>query len=152
MKPGAVIRFTMEGDTSTYTGEVYAVDPSVDATTRTVKVRARSPNKNGHLLPGSFAKVEVRLERMPDALVVPAEALVPDIQGQKVLVIKNGKAVSQRVQTGIRSANNVQLTSGVQPGDSVLVTGLLAVREGMAVTAIPATSLTAPVTTDSSAR
>jgi membrane fusion protein (multidrug efflux system) len=42
MKPGAMIHFTMEGDTSIYTGEVYAVDPSVDATTRTVKVRARS--------------------------------------------------------------------------------------------------------------
>jgi membrane fusion protein (multidrug efflux system) len=48
--------FTMEGDTSIYTGEVYAVDPSVDATTRTVKVRARSSNKDGRLIPGAFAK------------------------------------------------------------------------------------------------
>jgi membrane fusion protein (multidrug efflux system) len=149
MQPGTVIGFTLEGDTAIYHGEVYAIDPSVDATTRTVKVRARSNNKEGHLLPGSFAKVDVKLEQMTDALVVPAEALVPDIQGQKVLVIKNGKVMSHRVQTGIRSSNNVQLTSGVQAGDSVLITGLLAVREGMPVTAIPATSINASVTTGS---
>lgn len=149
MKPGTAITFTLEGDTATYGGEVYAVDPSVDATTRTVKVRARSANKDGHLLPGSFAKVDVRLERMTDALVVPAEALIPDIEGQKVLVVRNGKATSQRVKTGIRSANSVQLTSGVQSGDSVMVTGLLAVREGMPVAAIPAKAMNATVVTDS---
>lgn len=149
MQPGTAINYALEGDTATYHGEVYAVDPSVDATTRTVKVRARSENRDGHLLPGAFAKVNVKLDRMNDALVVPAEALVPDIQGQKVMVIRNGKATSQRVQTGIRSANNVQLTSGVQAGDSVLVTGLLAVREGMPVTAIPGKAINATVTTDS---
>ncbi|MBL0128854.1 MAG: efflux RND transporter periplasmic adaptor subunit [Flavobacteriales bacterium] len=149
MKPGTAISFSLEGDTTTYAGEVYAADPSVDATTRTVKVRARSDNKSGHLLPGSFAKVDVRLERISDALVVPAEALIPDIQGQKVLVIKNGKATSLRVKTGIRSANSVQLTSGVQAGDSVLITGLLAVREGMPVSAIPSNAMNATVVTDS---
>ncbi|MCC6937810.1 MAG: efflux RND transporter periplasmic adaptor subunit [Flavobacteriales bacterium] len=149
MKPGTAISFSLEGDTTTYAGEVYAADPSVDATTRTVKVRARSDNKSGHLLPGSFTKVDVRLERITDALVVPAEALIPDIQGQKVLVIKDGKAVSLRVKTGIRSANTVQLTSGAQAGDSVLVTGLLAVREGMPVSAIPSNAMNATVVTDS---
>ncbi len=149
MKNGTAITFSLEGDTATYVGKVYAVDPSVDATTRTVKVRARSDNKDGHLLPGSFAKVDVRLDRISDALVVPAEALIPDIQGQKVLVIKDGKATSQRVMTGIRSANTVQLTSGAQVGDSVLITGLLAVREGMPVSAISTKAINDAVVTDS---
>lgn len=149
MIPGTMISFTLEGDTATYKGEVYAVDPSVDAATRSVKVRARSTNEKGLLLPGSFAKVDVRLERISDALVVPAEALIPDIQGQKVLVIKNGLVASLRVQTGIRSATSVQLTSGVQAGDSVLVTGLLAVREGMPVSAIPSSAVNTSMVTDS---
>ncbi|MBK7297801.1 MAG: hypothetical protein IPI91_14750 [Flavobacteriales bacterium] len=93
--------------------------------------------------------MDVRLDRISDALVVPAEALIPDIQGQKVLVIKNGKAASLRVKTGIRSANTVQLTSGAQVGDSVMVTGILAVREGMPVSAISSTSMNATVVTDS---
>jgi membrane fusion protein, multidrug efflux system len=150
MKSGATIRFTMEGDT--YTGEVYAVDPSVDATTRTVKVRARSGNKGGHLIPGAFAKVDVRLEKINDALIVPAEALIPDIQGQKVLLMKGGKVASARVQLGIRGANTVQLTSGVQPGDTVIVTGLLALRDGAAVRPIPKEAINPTTTTDSSTR
>jgi len=133
VQPGSEITFTLEGDTTRYTGTVYAVDPSVDAATRTVKVRARSGNKEGRLIPGAFAKVDVRLEKLSDALVVPAEALIPDIQGQKVLLMKGGKAVSARVQLGIRNATSVQLTSGVQVGDSVIVTGLLALRDGAAV-------------------
>lgn len=133
LRAGTAVDFFLEGDTAHYAAEVYAVDPSVDATTRTVKVRARTHNRGGRLLPGAFAKVDVRLERMNDALVVPAEALVPDIQGQKVLLMKGGKAVSARVQTGIRTAEEVQLTSGVQPGDTVIVSGLLALKDGAPV-------------------
>ncbi len=151
MEPGAAVSFTLEGDTATYTGSVYAVDPSVDATTRTVKVRARSSNKDGRLIPGAFAKVEVRLEKIDDALIVPAEALIPDIQGQKVLVMKGGLVKSARVQLGIRSANSVQLTSGVQPGDTVIVTGLLALRDGAPVLPISSTPVKS-VVTDSAAR
>ncbi len=133
LRTGTAVDFFLEGDTAHYTAEVYAVDPSVDATTRTVKVRARTHNRGGRLLPGAFARVDVRLERMDDALVVPAEALVPDIQGQKVLLMKGGKAVSARVRTGIRTAEDVQLTSGVQPGDTVIVSGLLALKDGAPV-------------------
>ena len=117
-----------------------------------MRVRARSKNKDGRLIPGSFAKVDVRLQEVNDALVVPAEALIPDIQGQKVLLMKGGKAVSARVQLGTRTANSVQLTSGVQAGDSVIVTGLLALREGAAVRALQTTAPTKAVTTDSTAR
>ena len=152
MMPGTMMSFTLEGDTTAYKGEVYAADPSVDAATRSVKVRARSANEKGLLLPGSFAKVEVRLERIANALVIPAEALVPDIQGQKVLLIRQGKVASQRVQTGIRTGNSVQLTTGVQAGDSVLVTGLLAVREGMPVSAVPSSPVKNSTVTDSTAR
>lgn len=152
MKPGATIHFTLEGDTATYVGEVYAVDPSVDATTRSVKVRARSDNREDRLIPGSFAKVDVRLERITDALIVPAEALIPDIQGQKVLLMKGGKVTSARVQLGIRTAESVQLTSGVQVGDSVIVTGLLALREGVDVRPIPLPQPAPPAAADSIAR
>ncbi|MBK9286712.1 MAG: efflux RND transporter periplasmic adaptor subunit [Flavobacteriales bacterium] len=152
MKPGTSIGFTLEGDTSTYHGEVYAVDPSVDATTRTVKVRARSNNSAGRLIPGAFAKVDVRLDKVDDALIIPAEALIPDIQGQKVLLMKGGKVVSARVQLGIRTANSVQLTSGVQPGDSVIVTGLLALRDGAAVRPLAKQAPAKAVSADSTAR
>jgi membrane fusion protein (multidrug efflux system) len=109
----------------------------VDAVNRTVRVRARHPNTDGRLVPGSFARVEVSLERIDDAITVPTESIIPDIQGQKVFVLRDGKVASQRVDVGIRLPKAVQLTSGVQPGDTVLVTGLLAVRDGMPVKAVP---------------
>jgi membrane fusion protein (multidrug efflux system) len=98
----------------------------VDVTSRTITVRARNANTNGKLRPGAFAHITVQLSKVPTALMIPTEALIPDIQGQKVLVIKNGKAVSARVETGIRTNTEVELTSGVQPGDTVITTGLLA--------------------------
>ncbi|MCW5898463.1 MAG: efflux RND transporter periplasmic adaptor subunit [Flavobacteriales bacterium] len=137
IKPGARVTFTLEGDHTVYEAQVYAVEPGVDATNRTVQVRARHPNTDGRLVPGAFARVEVALERIPDALTVPTEALMPDIQGQKVFVLRNGRVTSQRVDVGIRLPKAVQLSNGAQPGDTVLVTGLLAVREGMPVRAIP---------------
>ncbi|MCB0766753.1 MAG: efflux RND transporter periplasmic adaptor subunit [Flavobacteriales bacterium] len=131
IKPGMQVAFTLEADTMRYTAEVYAVEPSVDASTRTVKVRARTQNPLGRLVPGAFAKVEVRLATITDALTIPAEALIPDIQGQKVMVMKDGKAKSVRVDVGIRTENEVQLISNVQPGDTVITSALLAVRDGM---------------------
>lgn len=133
VKSGYVVDFTLEHDTALYQATVYAVEPSVDQSTRTVRLRARTPNPHGRLVPGAFAKVQVKLATMPDALVIPAEALIPDIQGQKVMVMKGGKAQSVRVEIGIRTENEVQLISNVQPGDTVITSALLAVRDGMAV-------------------
>lgn len=128
--PGSKVNFTTEGDTTNYTAEVYAVEPRVDPSTRTVPVRAKSRNPDGHLVPGSFARVSVTFSTLPNALLIPSEALIPDIQGQVVMLMKEGKAKTQRVQIGLRTETEVQLISGVQAGDTVITSGLLAIREG----------------------
>ena len=132
---GKKIIFTLDGDTARYNAEVYAIDPTVDVASRTITVRAHNPNTNGKLRPGAFAHIILQLSKVPSALLIPTEALIPDIQGQKVLLIKNGKATSARVQTGTRTNTQVELTAGVQPGDTVITTGLLQLREGMPVKA-----------------
>ncbi len=134
---GKNITFTLDGDTTLYTAEVYAVDPTVNMESRTISVRAHAPNKDGSLRPGAFAHITVELSTAPSALMIPTEALIPDIQGQKVLVMKGGKATGVRVHTGIRTDTEVQLTDGVQAGDTVITTGLLQLREGMDVKAAP---------------
>ena len=130
IKPGSKVDFAIEGDTSTYTAEVYAVEPRVDPSTRTVPVRAKSRNPDNRLVPGSFARVNVSLGTINDALKIPTEALIPDIQGQVVMVMQDGKAKTQRVEIGLRTETEVQLISGVQAGDTVITSGLLAIREG----------------------
>ncbi len=148
LRPGSTINFTIEGSAERHTGTVYAVEPSVDASSRSVRVRARAENKNGFLLPGSFVRVDVKLERIDNAMMIPTEGLIPDIQGQKVMLIRDGKAVSARVEVGLRQPREVQITEGVVAGDTVIVTGLLAIREGMEVNPIPMAGIRRSMATD----
>lgn len=121
------------GDDTGRAGMVYAVESKVDPATRTLKARARLPNKDGRMIPGSFARVEITLERIPDAIVVPAAALVPQLEGERVFVCENGKARSVTVTTGLRTDRSVQITSGLAQGDTLILTGLLQVSDGTAV-------------------
>jgi membrane fusion protein (multidrug efflux system) len=62
-------------------------------------------------------------------MVIPSEAIIPQMGGEKVFVCRNGKAKSQLIKTGIRTDREVQVTEGLNPGDTVITTGLLQLRE-----------------------
>ncbi len=132
IKPGDKISFTIQGSSKNYVGTVYALDPKIDVATRTLNMRAICPNLDGALFPGAFANVEVVFKEK-DALVAPAEALIPELKGNKIFLLKNGKAVSQSVETGIRTDKLVEITNGVQPGDTLITSAILQLRDGMAV-------------------
>jgi membrane fusion protein (multidrug efflux system) len=126
---GTPIYFKVQGTgTDLLQGSVYAVEPSINSSTRTMNARALYPNADGRVLPGAFADVQVILSDINNALMIPTEALVPDIEGQKVFLFKSGKAVSKIVQTGIRTPEKVQITGGIDAGDTVITTGLLQIK------------------------
>lgn len=131
--PGKKIRFSIESDLKIYEGEVYAIEPRIDPDTRTLKIRALADNKAGSLLPGQFVKVELILESIPNALLVPTEAVIPEQAGKKVFVLDKGKAKEVVVETGIRTASSLEVISGLKPGDTLLTTGILQLRQGLAV-------------------
>jgi membrane fusion protein (multidrug efflux system) len=60
--------------------------------------------------------------------MVPTNAIIPDALSNQVVVVRNNKATFVNVETGLRNANLVELTKGVNPGDSVIVSGMLFVR------------------------
>jgi membrane fusion protein (multidrug efflux system) len=130
---GNKVAFTVSGLDKTLTASVYAKEPRIDTETRSLQVRAKSPNENGALLPGAFADLELTLSTITNALMVPSISIVPELQGQKVFVVKNGMVQPQTVSTGLRNETKVQITEGIAAGDSVLTTGLLQVRPGMPV-------------------
>lgn len=136
MQNGTAVGFTVEGNTKSFSGKVYAKEPKIDPATRTVKIRAISQNPNNELIPGAFAKLDIELGINLKALVVPSEAIIPGITGQSVMLMKNGKVAMQPVKIGIRNESDVEITEGVVPGDTVIISGLLTVREGMPVKAI----------------
>lgn len=127
------IRFGVESLEGTFQGKVYAIEPRIDPSTRTVQVRAKSDNTDKRLLPGQFARIELTLGRTENALLVPSQAIIPELDGHKVFVVEQGKARSKKVTLGNRTELNVEVTDGLQPKDSVITTGILQIRDGSAV-------------------
>ena len=130
---GDTIRFDIEANDETFTGVIYAVEPQIDPQTRTLPIRAICRNDKEELVPGQFVNIDYTLSVLPDALMVPSEAVIPEMNSHKIFVYKNGKAKQQSVTIGVRTDKDVQITSGINPGDTVITTGILQVKEGMAV-------------------
>ena len=103
---------------------VSAIEPQINTATRNLKIRALL--KSGNVRPGAFIKVMLNKEEQ--SIVVPSNAIIPDAFSNQVVVIKDNKAVFVNVETGIRNADVIQLLSGVNPGDSIAVSGILFVR------------------------
>lgn len=131
--PGSEIRFTIQGNDSVFTGTVSAVEPRIDPRTRTLRVRATSDNEAGLLKPGSFARIELVVSTTEGALMVPSIAILPGLEGNRVFVHRDGRAVERTVRTGTRTAGEVQIIDGLEPDDTVIVNGLHRLANGTAV-------------------
>jgi len=130
VKPGSLITFKIQGASGEYDAKVYAVEPRIDSETRTLQVRALCSNGGGKIFPGAFAEISLVLKRTDGALMVPTEAVIPEMEGKKVFVIKDGKAEPRKIEVGIRTDRQVQITSGLAAGDSVITSGILQVKPG----------------------
>ncbi len=133
IKPGLGIEFKTDASDSTFAAKIYAAESTINTDTRTLKIRAICPNPSNVLKPGEFARVNMILERFPDALKVPSEAVVTVLDGNSVFISKNGKAVAVPVTTGIRTDSEIQIINGISPGDSLITTGLLQITNGTPV-------------------
>lgn len=131
IRKGDPVTFSVTGDTNRYRGSIYAIDPKIDLATRSVKIRAMVPNPSGNLFPGSFARTSIQLKDNPNAIMIPSQAVIPGTRFKQVIVADSGRARFVNVETGIRNENNVQITSGLQIGDTVITTGILSLKPGM---------------------
>lgn len=133
VKTGDKIAFTIQGSGNTYEGEIYAIEPKIDPLTRTLLVRALSPNPRRTLYPGAFADVQLITEQIPNALLIPTEAVIPELNAKKVFLYKSGKAASVAVETGTRTPEEIQIIRGIAAGDTVITSGILQLRQDMPV-------------------
>lgn len=124
--------FHVTGNDRLYKAKVYAVDPLIDEK-RMILMRARFQNKDHELMPGMFAKGNLILGGKTEFIAVPTEAVVPEMEGKRMWVVKNGKATSVPVETESRDEKNVEVISGVSVGDTILTGGLMQLRDGMVV-------------------
>jgi RND family efflux transporter MFP subunit len=128
---GQRVRVTVEGDSNAYEGRVARLSPAITEGNRTLPIEAEVPNQAAQLRPGMFARAEIVTDEAP-TIVVPHSALVVFAGVEKLLLAKDGKVHEQRVRSGRRIGDQVEILDGVTPGDLVIATpGGLA--EGAAV-------------------
>ena len=131
---GTRIEFRMDGVNDSFTATVVAKEPNINSETRTLTLKAQAPNPRGRILPGAFANVQVNLESYDDAILIPTQAIMPELDGKKVFVYRGGKAEKVSVETGIRQEDRIQVLEGLENGDTVITTGILQIRPGAPVT------------------
>lgn len=135
VKEGNKVRFSVQGMPGEYEGTVYAIEPYIDAQTRTLQLRAISNNPGGKLIPGAFAEVELTLEEINNTIVIPTEAIIPEMTRKKVFIMNKGVAEEKEVKTGLRTALKVQVVEGLSIGDTVITSGIMRLRIGTEVEA-----------------
>ncbi|MBN1791810.1 MAG: efflux RND transporter periplasmic adaptor subunit [Bacteroidales bacterium] len=133
IRKGFPIEFEIDGNSTVFRASVYAVDPKVDINTRTIGVRAMYPNSREELKPGRFASITMRLTQIENTIAIPTEAIIPEMEGEKVFLYKAGKAFPVAVATGLRTEALIQIKEGLQFGDTLLTSGVLQLRQGLPV-------------------
>jgi RND family efflux transporter MFP subunit len=117
---GQSVRVTLEGDPDAYLGTVKRLSPSISQQNRVLSVEADVRN-NGHLKPGAFVKAEIVTDQTSSAATVPPSAIVTFAGIEKVITIEGGKAVEKVVMTGRRGQDWVEIKSGINVGQQVIV-------------------------------
>jgi len=115
-------------EASKFEANIVAIEPQIIASSRNLKVRA---TVKGKLLPGSFTKIYLSdLDDKASSIMVPSNIIIPDSKSKQIVVVKNGQAKFINVETGYRTQTAVEITKGLQVGDSVVVAGMLFVKDG----------------------
>lgn len=133
IRPGTNLTFNTVDNSNKYDASVYAVESRVDRNTHYLKVRAIYPNGDGKLKPGLGAEVEIKIQEIKDALVVPNEAVIAEMGRDIAFVYSGNKAKLVELKKGLRTESNVQIIEGLHFGDTLIISGIMQLRDGLPV-------------------
>ncbi len=133
---GTALTFTTSDSKEEHNATIYAIDPEVDITTRTLRMRAIMDNRGSKLYPGAYTSVQLPLETVDNALLVPSESLIPVQNGKRIFILENGRAKQVDVEIGARTGKVVRVLTNLQPGDTILTYGVMALQDGSPVKVI----------------
>lgn len=130
LRIGQKVRLSADGDDTVFSGEITGIDPKVDPSSRLVAVRAAIDNPEGKLTPGQFVRIHVEMPREDDVLSLPQTALVTSLYGDYVYVARKVEGADDKVEArqvfvrvGRRSGRDVEIVSGIAPGDVIVTAG-----------------------------
>ena len=133
VKAGMPLHFKVDGYENAFPAVVYAIEPQINVQTRTLTVRAMYANAREELKPGRYVYITLQMYLFANAIAIPSEALIPEMEGAKIFLYKSGRAMPAGVTLGIRTENEVQITQGLHSGDTLITSGMLQLRYGMPV-------------------
>lgn len=122
---GLKVKFTMYNNNKEYDATIIATEQGIDDATRNLKARAIVNSNSKELIPGAYATVKVHLGENQNALMIPSEAIIPKEGKKSVIVARDGKAKIIDVSTGVRQSSKIEILSGLIPGDTVITSGIL---------------------------
>ena len=124
IRKGNKVKVQTNDSKDSLTATITAIDPQINSVTRNIKARAFLDS--GNILPGAFVKV--LLDKKRKAMIVPTNSIIPEAYLSQVVAVKNGKAVFKTVETNLRNATVIEIMKGLEPGDSIVISGMLYVR------------------------
>ena len=127
---GQIVTFTTEGSDKIFAAKVTASESNISIENRSLMYRAIITGPANGLIPGSFAKVKISFSPNPNTIFIPTQSLVPTAKGKQVIIKIDGRAVFGNVETGVRDSSRIEITKGLKPGDTILVTGIMSTRPG----------------------
>ncbi len=138
VRPGQSVRFRSAGAAMEFEAEVTYLAPRLDPATRTLEVKARLENPEARLRPGMFGRVRMVVDVREDAVVVPAAAVAMSPQGTRVVVMNDeGRSEFRMVEPGRRVDGLIEIRSGVEAGERVVVEGHQKMGPGMRIVVSP---------------
>lgn len=132
IKTGSSVDVAMNERDKHFTATVIASEPTVNAGTRSIVIRALLHGDKS-VTAGSFVKVYVNAGSDKNRIMVPTNAIIPDAMNKKLVLVKNNLAVYTDVETGLRNADKIEITKGIATGDTIIVAGILFARPGKPV-------------------
>ncbi len=127
---GMRVSFTMSNNDKLYYARVIATEHGIDNMTRNLKVRAIINTSGKELVPGAFANVKLKLGENTRALMIPTQSIIPAEEDNSVIIARQGKAHFVNIKTGIRESSKIEVTEGLEPGDTIMTSGLMFLKEG----------------------
>lgn len=125
LNPGDTATLLAPGDNTEIKGRVTLVSPALDPNSTTVEIWVQAANPNQQLKPGASVQLTMLARSVPDALVIPASALLTNPDGASVVMVmgSDGRAHQRPVKVGIRQEKEAQITDGLKAGENVITTG-----------------------------
>lgn len=137
VKTGNKIQFSTELSDEKFTATVVSTEASVDIQSRNITVQATATNAGGKLKPGMSAKVYFNISgENAKGILIPTESLIPGGNGYNVFVVKNGHAKITPVSIANRNEQDALISSGLQHGDTVMISNILRTADGVPVTVV----------------